>query len=423
MSSTNQPPPSPGKRSFQPNVAPAVHRRRRWPYVLGLVLAALILYGLWPKPVAVEVGRITLGPLQVTVDDEGQTRVRNRFVVTSPVAGHLRRIEHKPGMAVKANETVLAYLETAEADLLDARSLAQAQARVKAAAAAREQANAIAARAEAAATLARGDLERAKQLFERGGINRQEMDQASMREVMAAEEGRAAQFGLQVANFEEEQTRALLERREPGSAKSGEPLNITSPVTGRVLRVFQESERLVSAGFPLLEVGDPTELEVRIEVLSRDGVAIQPGATVWLDQWGGREPLRARVRWVEPSAFTKISALGVEEQRVYVIADLVDPVERRPSLGDAYRVEARIVLWENDNVLQVPAGALFQRDSAWGLFVIENGRARLRNVTVGHSNGLQTEIIGGATEGLAVIVYPGDRVADRVRVSALDGGR
>lgn len=423
MTPTNQPPLPSAKKSFHSNAAPAVHRRRRWPYLVGLALVALIVYGLWPKAIGVETALVSSRALRVTVDDEGQTRVKNRYVVTSPVAGHLRRIEHKAGATVKADETVLAYLETAQADLLDARSLAQAEARVNAAAAAREQAGALANRAKAAATLARADFERAQQLFERGGIDRQEMDQAVMRDTMAAEEGRAAMFALQVATHEEAQARALLVRQQPGTTANEAPIAIKSPVSGRVLRVFQESERLVSAGFALLEVGDSTDLEVRIEVLSRDGVAIQPGAAVWLDQWGGREPLRARVRWVEPSAFTKISALGVEEQRVYVIADLVEQVENRPTLGDAYRVEASVVLWENDRVLQVPSGALFQHGSEWKLFALEGGRARLRTVTVGHSNGLQTEIVGGASEGMTVVVYPGDRVMDGVRVSPLQRER
>ena len=196
-------------------------------------------------------------------------------------------------------------------------------------------------------------------------------------------------------------------------------MTVTSPVGGRILRVLQESARVVPGGFPLVEVGDPTDLEVRIEVLSRDGVAIRPGARVMLEQWGGPEPLTARVRLVEPSAFTKISALGVEEQRVYVVADFVDPLEKRPTLGDNYRVEARIVIWEKPDALRAPAGALFQRNGVWQAFVAEGGRARLRAVQVGRSNGIETEVLDGLREGDVVIVYPGDKVADGTRVSAL----
>jgi HlyD family secretion protein len=222
-----------------------------------------------------------------------------------------------------------------------------------------------------------------------------------------------------VADYELEQARAILLRSQPGDTPTPEVLNITSPVSGRILRVMQESARTLPAGTPLLEVGDPTDLEVRIEVLSRDGVAIPAGANVFLDQWGGAKPLEARVRLVEPSAFTKISALGVEEQRVYVIADFTDPVETRPTLGDGYRVEARIVRWSADNVLRVPSGALFQREGQWQTFVIEGSRAQLRSVTIGQSNGLETEILSGLTEGTRVVIYPGDRVIDGSRVRPL----
>jgi HlyD family secretion protein len=394
-------------------------RRRRWPFVAAALLLAAIVAGLWPKPVAVEIAEASYGPLQMAVSDEGQTRVKNRYVVSAPVAGHMRRVPWKAGAEVEARVTPLTYLETGGADLLDARSLAQAQARVSAVEASRRQAMALEARARAGAELAKAERVRAEQLFERGGLSKQELDQAVMRDTAAAEDVRAAVFALQVAQHEEEQARALLLRGQPDAQTAGEPLLITSPVTGRILRVFQESERQVPAGFAILEVGDITDLEVRVEVLSRDGVAIRPGATVWLDQWGGVEPLRARVRWVEPSAFTKISALGVEEQRVYVIADLVDPLEKRPTLGDAYRVEARVVLWESEHALRVPAGALFQKGGEWKAYAVDGRRARLRNVTVGHSDGRMTEVLDGLREHDRVIVYPGDRIADGVRVAEL----
>jgi HlyD family secretion protein len=238
-----------------------------------------------------------------------------------------------------------------------------------------------------------------------------------MRATIAQQEERAAEFGLKVAEFELQQARALLSREQPGG--SAEPLAITSPVGGRILRVFQESSRVVPGGFALLEVGDPADLEVRIEVLSRDGVAIRPGARIILEQWGGPAPLTARVRLVEPSAFTKISALGVEEQRVYVVADFADPLDRRPTLGDNYRVEAHVVTWEDPAALRAPAGALFQHGGAWQTFVLDGRRARLRTVQVGHSNGRDTEILGGLGEGEQVVLYPGDKVADGTRVETI----
>jgi HlyD family secretion protein len=399
--------------------------RRRLPLAGGVVLIVLIVIGLWPRAIPVEAAAVTRGPLVVTVDEEGMTRVRNRYVVSAPVAGQLRRIDWKAGATVEAGQTVLATLETSGADFLDARSLAQAEARVRAAEAAREAALAQRERANAAARLSASDLERAKQLRDQHVSSTQEFEAAQMRAETGAQEARAAEFGLKVAEFDLQQARALLTRGQPaatGAAPGGtsaDPLVLTPAVSGRILRVMQESARVVPAGFPLMEIGDPTDLEVRIEVLSRDGVAIRPGARVMLEQWGGPEPLAARVRLVEPSAFTKISALGVEEQRVYVIADFTDPIERRPTLGDSYRVEARIVIWENSNALRAPAGALFQRNGAWQTFVIDGGRARLRKIRVGRGNGIETEILEGLSERDRLVVYPGDKVADGTRVKPL----
>lgn len=391
--------------------------RRRLPLLGGVLLVALIGVGLWPRAVPVETGPVTRGALVVTVDEEGMTRVKNRYVVSAPVAGQLRRIDWKAGAAVEAGHTMLATLETSGADFLDARSQAQAAARVRGAEASRAAALALRERASATARMFAADFDRLKLLFAQKVLSAQEFDAAQMRTTTAQQEERAAEFGLQVAEFELEQARALLSREQPGG--SAEPLVITSPVGGRILRVLQESSRVVPGGFPLMEVGDPTDLEVRIEVLSRDGVAIRPGARVFLEQWGGPEPLNARVRLVEPSAFTKISALGVEEQRVYVVADFTDPLEQRPTLGDNYRVEAHVVTWENSDVLRAPAGALFQRDGVWQAFVLDGGRAKLRTVQVGHGNGRDMEVLGGLSAGERVVLYPGDKVADGTRIDPI----
>jgi HlyD family secretion protein len=376
----------------------------------------LIVAGLWPKRQPVEVAVVARGNVLVTVNEEGMTRVKNRYVISSPVAGQLQRIDWKPGAVVEAGKTVLAVLETMGADLLDARGQAQAEARVRAAEANREVAGAQLVRARAGHALAINDLTRFRGLAERGAISQQDMEIATMREATANQEVRAAEFSQQVAEFELEQARALLLRGQPGGNVDQAPLVITSPVSGRVLRVFQESSRVVPGGMALLEVGDPTDLELRIEVLSRDGVAIQPGARVIVEQWGGPAPLEARVRLVEPSAFTKISALGVEEQRVYVIADFVSPVEQRPTLGDNYRIEGRVVVWEGRDVLHVPAGALFQRGAKWQTFIVSGGRTELRTVAVGRTNGLVTEVLEGLSEGERVVVYPGDKVGEDTRV-------
>ncbi|HTZ21862.1 MAG TPA: HlyD family efflux transporter periplasmic adaptor subunit [Opitutaceae bacterium] len=420
----NQPLPPSASSPVARSAAPAGSGPRRWqrrlPWIGGAVLLVLIVIGLWPKPVLVESAAVTRGGLRVTVDDQGQTRVKNRYVVSTPVAGQLQRIDWKAGAPVVAGQTVLAVLETGGADLLDARGQAQAEARVRGAESARDMAAARREAARATAALAQTDFERMTQLHRQKAISQQEFDAATLRQRVAAEDARAAEFAFQVAEFELAQARALLLRgtapRPTGSNATEEPpIIITSPVNGSILRVFQESARVVPGGFPLMEVGDSTDLEVRIELLSRDGVQVRPGARVFLEQWGGAQPLEARVRLVEPSAFTKISALGVEEQRVYVVADFTDPVEKRPTLGDSYRVEARVVVWEGANVLKVPAGALFQRGDTWQTYMLDGGTARLRTVKAGHTNGLETEIVDGLREGDRVIVYPGDKIADGVR--------
>ncbi len=399
--------------------------RRRLPLVGGFALVALITIGLWPQPIPVEVAAVTRGSLAVTVDEEGMTRVKNRYVVAAPVAGQLRRIDWKAGAVVEAGKTVLALLEAGGADLLDTRSQAQAEARVRAAEAARDMTQAQRERANAATRMFAAELERTRKLHADKVASAQEFDLAQMRAETAAQEVRAAEFGFKVAEFELQQARALLQRGAPASGSAAaEPLAVASPVSGRILRVLQESARMVPSGFPLMEVGDPADLEVRIEVLSRDGVAILPGARVMLEQWGGAEPLAARVRHVEPSAFTKISALGVEEQRVYVLADFTDPIERRPTLGDSFRVEARIVTWESANILRAPAGALFQRAGGWQTYVVDGGRAVLRSVKTGRSNGVEMEVLDGLREGERVVVYPGDKISDGQRVTPLVvGGR
>lgn len=409
---------------FDPRAPDARARRRRWPLRAGLGLFALFLAaGFWPRAIPVEIAEVKRGPLQVTIDEEGQTRVRNRHVVSSPVGGQLRRIDLKPGAAVRAGETVLAELETSGTDLLDASGLAQAEARAGAAESNRSAAEARRGAASAARKLADAELARRVALAARKLISAQELETAEMRAVTAAQEERAAVFAARVAAFELEQARAALRRGVPapeGEVSKSPRVTVRSPVDGVVLRVFQESARLVAGGTQLIEVGDPADLEVRVEVLSRDGVAAKPGSPVFLERWGGEGSLAARVRLVEPAAFTKVSALGVEEQRVNLIADFTEPAERRSGLGDAYRVEARVVVWEGEDVLQVPAGALFQREGRWRTFVVDGGTARMREVEIGRSNGAMTQVLGALGAGERVIVYPGDRVRDGARVKPLE---
>ncbi len=396
-------------------------RKRRALLGIGIAaIAAVIVYAFLPQPVAVDAAKVTRGPMRVTVDEEGKTRVVDRFVVHAPIAGRLRRVTLRAGDPVRAHETVLATLEPSDPALLDPRSRAEAEAREKAATAARERATVEVKRARTAVEYARVELDRARKLAATGDVSHQALDQAELAERSATQALSAATFAEQVAEFELETARATLLRA--GSASGGgdggsRAVELRSPVDGRVLALLQESETVVAAGTPLVEVADPRSLEVVVDLLSTDAVRVREAMVAALEGWGGDQPLAARVRRVEPSGFTKISALGVEEQRVNVILDIVEPAEHWASLGDGFRVEARIVLWEREAVLQVPTSALFRDRDTWAAYAIQGGRAVRRAVTIGKQNGLVAELVTGLSEGDTVIVHPGDRIEDGVRVT------
>jgi HlyD family secretion protein len=386
---------------------------------LAAGMIGLLVYAFRSPPVDVDVAVVTRGPLRVSIDREGKTRIRERFVVSSPLAGHLQRIRLRAGDTVTANYTDLASIEPADPAFLDARAKSEAEARVRATDAARQRADAALARARQTHAFARAKVERLRLLRGTAAASEDEFDAADNREREAAEDVRGAQFATRVSTFEYELAKAALIRIQPkaGETADTERFVIKAPVDGRVLRVFQESAAVVPAGTKLIELGDPTDLEMEIDVLSADAVKIPLGAKVIVEHWGGSAALLGRVRIVEPSAFLKVSALGVEEQRVNVIADFVDPPDRRPTLGDAYRVEASVVIWESDGVLKAPAGALFRRGNEWAAFAVRDGRARIAVVDIGHSNGLETEILGGVSEGDSIILHPSDRVVDGVRIT------
>jgi HlyD family secretion protein len=388
---------------------PANRHTRRWlPYAGALVLVALIVAGLWPQPVPVETARVTRGTLRATVNEEGKTRIKQRYLISAPVPGQLRRIPLKAGAEVQAGQTVLAVIDPLSPAMLDARARALAEAR-------RDTAAANLEKVRATHTFTTSELRRFEKLYAQKTVSIQELEAAQLREATAAKEEAANQSALRQAEAE-------LAEFNPGEAGTNSvraPQEVKAPVGGRVLRVFEENARVVAAGTPLLEIGDPADLEVVIEVLSRDGAAIPPGTRVELEQWGapGAPDLRARVRLVEPAAFTKVSALGVEEQRVNVVADLLTPLDQRRNVGDNFRVEARIIVWETDQALKVPAGALFRRGEQWAAFVLAEGRARLRPVKVGRSSGTETQVLDGLKDGEQVILYPGSRVRDGQRVT------
>jgi HlyD family secretion protein len=379
-------------------------------WTLGLGLLGIIGYGLRPRPIEVETGTVARGPLTVHVVEEGKTRIRNRYIVSAPVSGHMRRVPFKNGDLVKANETVLATIEPAISPLLDPRAKAEAEARLQAVEAANLKAAQALEMAHTAEKFAQQNWERTKKLIQAKSISDIDRDNAERDFEMRTRETRAAEFAVKVAEYELAQARAALMQIEtPGNSIL---IEVRSPVGGAVLRVMQESATIVTPGVPILEVGDPADFEIEAEILSRDAVAIKPGAVVSIEQWGGDKPLQGRVRLVEPAAFTKISALGVEEQRVIVLSDLVNAPAEARRLGDRYRVEVRVAVWHGDDVLLVPAGALFREGSDWKTFVFDNGVARKRSLEAGHSDGRMTEVLKGLEAGTQVLLHPPDTVKD-----------
>lgn len=392
---------------------------RRLLLLLGAVgVVALVVWGFTPRPPLVDIALAARAPLQVTIEEEGRTRVRDRFVVSAPVPGFKHRLELEVGDAVQAGQ-VLAVIEPLRSAALDPRSRAEAQARVAAAQAALQQAEAAVRAAEADAALAEAELERVRRLAEQGATTRARLDEAEARARATAASRRSAEFGVEVARHQLEAARATLAyAAEDGGEGGAEAVPVTSPVAGRVLKLVQESEGVVAAGAPLVEVGDPSALEVEVEVLSSDAVRLGPDTRVLLERWGGDAPLEGRVSRVEPVGFTKVSALGVEEQRVLVIVDITSPPGSWRRLGDGYRVEAVFVLWEGQDVLQVPQSALFPTiDGRWGAFVIGPEQTVERRVlAVGQRNGLQAQVLDGLAAGERVVTHPPEALADGGRV-------
>ncbi len=382
------------------------------------VVAAGLAYGFMPRAVPVDVAEVKRAPLVVTVEEEGKTRVRERYLVSAPVAGFQRRIDLKAGDVVAAGQ-VIAAIDPARSVALDPRSRAQAEAQAQAARAALALAEDNARAATAAAQLARQDRERAESLRQSGFVSEQAQDIARTAETRAQAAGAAAQHAVRVARFDLETARAALastsQLQERGVANRVE---VRAPVAAHVLRLLHESEGAVAAAQPLLEIGDPASLEVEVEVLSTHAVTIAAGSRVILDRWGGAAPVEGTVRVVEPSGFTKVSALGVEEQRVRVIVDFTSPRQAWARLGDGYRVEARFVLWEGEDVLQIPTSALFRQGEGWAAFVVDGRRARLKPVTIGQRAGLATQVLAGLTAGERVVAHPDESVRDGVRVKA-----
>jgi HlyD family secretion protein len=381
--------------------------------VLGAVFVGLALR---PQPLAVDVATVVRGPLEVTVDEAGRARVIDRFTVLSPVAGNLTRIGLHPSDVVTAEQAVAFILPTAS-PLLDDRTRLSTEERLLTARAQRESARFAITRARDSVDFATREVARRRELVASGAAPTRELELAELDERTRRGEVTSLEFALRVAEHEVRVAEASLGRLSDRTA-SPAALEVTSPVAGVVLRVLQESAGPVQPGTPLLEIGDPSALEIVVDVLTSDAVIIPESASVRIDRWGGEGELAAHVRLLEPSAFTRISALGVEEQRVNAIIDLDDPRERWAALGDGYRVEVHIVVWQGDDVLRIPSSAVFRREERWSTFVIEDGIAHLTEIEIGHRGRDEVEVLSGVPEGATVVVYPGERVEDGVEVVA-----
>lgn len=396
-------------------------RRRFGLMLLTAVIVVALGYGFWPQPLWVEAATVARRPLRVTVEAEGKTRLIDRYVLSAPVAGYLHRIDWKIGDGVRQGQP-LAQIDPLPSEVLDPRRRAQAEARVAASEASLQAAQETATAARAEADYAKLEFERIAALCrQRCVVTEAERDRTESRARQTQAQLRSAQFAVEVARHEVESAKTALRHSaaQPGGA-ARETVIVRAPVEGQILARPRQSEGIVEPGAALLEVGDPRALEVAVDVLSADAVRIRPGTPVILDRWGGEEPLEGVTRSVEPVGFTKLSALGVEEQRVWVVADLRSPVEAWSRLGDGYRVEASFVVWQGERVLQIPASALFRQGEGWAAFVIDDGQVRRRAVEIGQRGGLTVEIRSGLAEGERVVTHPDDALREgaAVRVRA-----
>ncbi len=402
---------------------------RKLPIVVAIAgVVASLAYGFREVPVEVDVVSVQRGAFDITINDDGITRIREKYVVSAPVAGNLHRIELHPGDEVESGETVIARLDPAAPTLLNARAEAQAEARVRSATASGDLARARLERSQEARKLAQQNLSRVKALYSKKAAPRSDFDRAQQEYEMAQADVRSALFSVKVSNFETEIAQAALIRARGSDAQELSPgeslgdimaaLSIKSPISGRVLRVFHEDAGVVTEGTQLLELGDPRDLEMQIDVLSSEAVRIRPGCKVFVDHWGGVSSLEGTVRMVEPSAFVKVSALGVEEHRVNVIADFHGLLNCSHPLGDGFRIETRIVIESISDELLVPAGVLFRQGEGWAAFRITGGRAELCRVKIGRTNGLHTVVLDGLDDGDQLILHPTESVQDLTRVVA-----
>ena len=393
----------------------------------GALVFAGVFWFAWPRPIAVDIAAVTKGPMEVMIDDEGKTRVRHVYIVSAPIAGKVLRISHPVansqlslhvGDQVIADQTVVAIMQPMAPSFIDARSREEIVAVVAAADAAVTFAEAEIRRIEVALEFSRDELGRARALSLTGAISSRALDKANL-DVATNDAGLAsarAQLGVRRSERASVAARLIDPASVPTKTNPTCCIQIRAPVSGRVLKIVQDSEAVVSAGAPLLEIGDPLDLEVVADLLSTDAVQITPGSSVQIDGWGGPS-IQGRVTRVDPAGFVKVSALGIEEQRVRTTIDLVGPSEVWSRLGHDYRVIVHVAVWQSDGAVTVPVGSLFRRGNDWAVFSVRAGRARATLVQIGHRNAQLAEVLSGLSPGDSVVLHPSDRVKDGAAVS------
>jgi HlyD family secretion protein len=391
------------------------HLRRALIAGVALLAAGGALFAFRPRPVAVETEQVARGRFEAMVEEDGRTRVRDRYLVSALVAGRVLRLGLRPGDTVARGDLV-ALILAAPSALLSPRARREAEERVGAAEAMLQQAGVLVERAAAQQAQAEADAARVRALHARGAAPLQQLERAELAERTAARDMLAAERRRHAAEHELDQARALLVATE-ATETGPERHEVRAPIAGQVLRVLQESEAVVAAGVPLLELGDPADLEVVVDVLTTEAVGIAPGALATIERWGGPVPLQGRVRRVEPGAFTRVSALGVEEQRVWVVIDLVGPRQGWAGLGDGFRADVRITVEAIEEALLVPVSALFRRGGGWAVFVVQDGAARERPVEVARRAARNAMVAGGLAAGETVILFPPSTLRDGARVS------
>jgi len=390
--------------------------------LVGLTVVLLLWLAFRADPIPVELSEVTRGPITVTVNEDGRTRIKDKYIVYSPVGGRLRRLLLREGDSVSLSQTILASIEPSDPSLLDVRAFAEARARVAAAEAALERALTRLEQAIVETERAEKDYQRGQTLVASNSLSQRELETLQATYYTSLHARRSADFERDIAQYELQMAQAALlhvrqDQNHDSPPTAIDHFNVLAPSDGVILKVFQESSTIVTPGMPIVEVGDPQDLEVVVDVRSEHATRIIPGATVFLEQWGGDERLTGLVSRIEPSAFEKISALGIEEQRVNVIIDFENQIHQSTNLGDGYRVEARIVIWHDDQALRVPVGALFRHQNEWATFRLNQGRAELVTVQLGARDDQFAQVINGLKEGDRVIVHPSDKISNDTRVA------